>query len=175
MRNVTAQEHYVSGLGSTEHRGSGNVARDGIVHRARIRCHAIALSTSCRSGMPTIPTDQERTSRWKPSTSPTPSSEAAVSAPSNGASDPGLRRIAARDTRDWRDGRDGQRFEVRSSRFSELRTLNFELRIAPSSHVSRLPHQSLWPLMPWTCLARSRSRPRSRRLPVAVHSPRLPA
>ena len=37
-------------------------------------------------------------------------------------------RIAARDTRDWRDER---RFEVRSSRFSELRTPNFGLRIAP--------------------------------------------
>jgi hypothetical protein len=27
-------------------------------------------------------------------------------------------------------GRDGRRFEIRSSRFSELRTLNFELRVA---------------------------------------------
>jgi hypothetical protein len=33
--------------------------------------------------------------------------------------------------RDWREKRDGRRFEVRSSRFSKLRTLNFELLIAP--------------------------------------------
>ncbi len=45
------------------------------------------------------------------------------------------RRIAARD---WRDGRG---FDIRSSRFSELRTPNFELRIAP---VSRFPRHSLW-------------------------------
>ena len=51
--------------------------------------------------------------------------------------------IAARDTRDWRDGRG---FEVRSSRFSERRTLNFELRIAPVSHVSRFARDGLWPL-----------------------------
>ena len=38
--------------------------------------------------------------------------------------------------RDWRDGRDGGGFEVRSLRFSELRTPNFELRIAPFSPVS---------------------------------------
>ena len=38
------------------------------------------------------------------------------------------RRIAARDGRDWRDGGG---FEVRSSRFSELRTPNFELQAAP--------------------------------------------
>jgi len=35
--------------------------------------------------------------------------------------------------------RDGRGFEVRSSRFSERRTLNFELRIAPFSLVSRVP------------------------------------
>src|SRR4029077_17528314 len=69
----------------------------------------------------------------------------------------------------------GQGFEVRRSRFSEPRTLNFELWIAPFLHVSRFTHQGLWPLMPWTYLARSRSRPRPRRLPVAVHSPRPPA
>jgi len=45
------------------------------------------------------------------------------------------RRIAARD---WRDGRG---FEVRSSRFSGLRTPNFELWIAP---VSRFTRHSLW-------------------------------
>jgi hypothetical protein len=42
------------------------------------------------------------------------------------------------DTRGWRDGR---RFEVRSSRFSKLRTLSFELRIVPvtlSVSVARL-------------------------------------
>ena len=37
------------------------------------------------------------------------------------------RRLAARDRQDERDGRG---FEVRSSRFLELRTPNFELRIA---------------------------------------------
>jgi len=39
--------------------------------------------------------------------------------------------MTARDKREERDSRDGRRFEVRSSRFSELRTLNFELRVAP--------------------------------------------
>jgi hypothetical protein len=39
--------------------------------------------------------------------------------------------MMARDKREERDSRDGRRFEVRSSRFSKLRTLNFELRVAP--------------------------------------------
>ena len=39
-----------------------------------------------------------------------------------------------RDLREKRDGSDG-RFEVRSSRFSELRTQNFELLIAPVAHI----------------------------------------
>ena len=39
--------------------------------------------------------------------------------------------MMARDKRAGRDSCDGRRFEVRSSRFSELRTLNFELRVAP--------------------------------------------
>jgi len=46
---------------------------------------------------------------------------------------------AMRDERERRDGRDGRRFEVRSSRFPELRTPNFELRVAlfpPVSPVS---------------------------------------
>jgi hypothetical protein len=38
--------------------------------------------------------------------------------------------MMARDKREKRDSRDGRRFEVRSSRFSELRTLNFDLRVA---------------------------------------------
>ena len=54
-----------------------------------------------------------------------------------------LRRIAERDKR---VGRDEGEFEVRSSRFSELRTQNFELRIAPFSHVSRFARHGLWPL-----------------------------
>jgi len=52
-----------------------------------------------------------------------------------------FRRIAERD---WRVGRDEGEFEVRSSRFSELRTPNFELRITPFSHVSRLKRRGLW-------------------------------
>jgi hypothetical protein len=36
--------------------------------------------------------------------------------------------------RTLRDKRDGREFEVRSSRFSELRTLNFELYSAPVIH-----------------------------------------
>ena len=48
------------------------------------------------------------------------------------------RRIAERD---WRD--EGG-FEVRSSRFSELRTPNFELRVAPFSHVSHFTRHSPW-------------------------------
>src|SRR5713101_9894981 len=52
-----------------------------------------------------------------------------------------FRRIAERD---WRDGRDEGGFEVRSSRFSELRTPNFELRISPFSHVSHVTPHRLW-------------------------------
>ena len=48
------------------------------------------------------------------------------------------RRIAERDSR---DGRDEGEFEIRSSRFSELRTPNVELQIAPFSHVTR---HGLW-------------------------------
>jgi hypothetical protein len=48
-----------------------------------------------------------------------------------------------RDERDWRDGR---RFEVRSSRFQELRTQNFELRITRHASLApracRAPHGS---------------------------------
>ncbi len=57
--------------------------------------------------------------------------------------------IFARDTRDWRERRDGQGFEVRSSKFSELRTLNFELRIAPVAlgvTVARLSHRCSMPI-----------------------------
>ena len=49
------------------------------------------------------------------------------------------------DERERRDGRDGQerqegrQFEVRRSRFLELRTLNFERRIARFSRVSHFP------------------------------------
>ena len=39
--------------------------------------------------------------------------------------------MVARDKREERESRDGRRFEVRSLKFSELRTLNFELRVAP--------------------------------------------
>jgi hypothetical protein len=39
-------------------------------------------------------------------------------------------------TRDWRDERDGRGFEVRSLRFSELRTPNFERLVAPFLRVS---------------------------------------
>ena len=52
---------------------------------------------------------------------------------------PGLR--DGREQREQRDGRDMRErggFEVRSSRFSELRTQNFELQIAPFSFVSLL-------------------------------------
>src|SRR2546427_4009498 len=42
--------------------------------------------------------------------------------------------------------RDGRRFKVRSSRFSEFRTLNFELRIAPFSYVSRFTRDGSWVL-----------------------------
>jgi hypothetical protein len=41
-----------------------------------------------------------------------------------------------------RDGRDWRGFEVRSSRFSELRTTNFELLVAPFSHGSRVARHS---------------------------------
>ena len=36
--------------------------------------------------------------------------------------------------REKRDGRDGEEFEVRGSRFSELRTQNFEPRVTPVAH-----------------------------------------
>jgi hypothetical protein len=38
----------------------------------------------------------------------------------------------------------GRGFEVRSSRFSELRTLNVEFLIAPFSHISHVTHHGLW-------------------------------
>jgi hypothetical protein len=49
-----------------------------------------------------------------------------------------FRRIAERD---WR-GEGG--FEVRSSRFSERRTPDFELWISPFAHVSRFTRHALW-------------------------------
>jgi hypothetical protein len=51
-------------------------------------------------------------------------------------------RSATRAMRDERDGRDGRRFEVRSSRFPELRTLNFVSRFARQSHLSLLSQTS---------------------------------
>jgi hypothetical protein len=47
-----------------------------------------------------------------------------------------------RDERDWRERRDlgeSSRFEVRRSRFPELRTQNFELRVWPVAPVSPFP------------------------------------
>jgi hypothetical protein len=49
-----------------------------------------------------------------------------------------FRRIAERD---WRD--EGG-FEVRSPRFSERRTPDFELWISPFAHVSRFTRRALW-------------------------------
>jgi hypothetical protein len=46
---------------------------------------------------------------------------------------------AMRDERERRDERDGGGFEVLNSRFSELRTPNFELRIAPFPLVPLVP------------------------------------
>ena len=43
-----------------------------------------------------------------------------------------------------RNRRDGRGFEVRSSRFSERRTPNFELWITPFSQVSRFARHGLW-------------------------------
>jgi hypothetical protein len=44
MLNVTAHEYYVSGLGSTEHRGSENIARGTASFTVRVYDrHAIAL------------------------------------------------------------------------------------------------------------------------------------
>jgi hypothetical protein len=40
------------------------------------------------------------------------------------------------DTRDWRDRQDEGEFEVRSSRFSELRTPNLESRVSRMSDAS---------------------------------------
>ena len=42
------------------------------------------------------------------------------------------------------DTLDGGGFEVRNSRFSELRTPNFELRIASFSHVAHFTRHGLW-------------------------------
>jgi hypothetical protein len=44
-----------------------------------------------------------------------------------------------REERDWREGWDGRRFEVRSSKFSELRTPNPELLVTPFSLVPLVP------------------------------------
>ena len=70
-----------------------------------------------------------------------------------------LRRITERD---WRDGRDVGWFKVRSSRFSELRTPNFELRIAPFSHVSRFTRHGLWLLADFFSILLQRRRGFSR-------------
>src|SRR5712691_10153398 len=51
-----------------------------------------------------------------------------------------------RRARGRRDERDGGRIEVRSSRLSELRTPNFELRTAPFWHVSRFTFHGPWAL-----------------------------
>ena len=48
-----------------------------------------------------------------------------------------------RDERERLDGRDGRRFEVRSSRFPELRTPNFELRASHFPPVSSVSPVSL--------------------------------
>ena len=57
-----------------------------------------------------------------------------------------FRRVAERDWRDGRDERDARvrcpKFEVFGTSNPELRTSNFELRIAPFSHVSRFTHQT---------------------------------
>jgi hypothetical protein len=53
-----------------------------------------------------------------------------------GASQAGGVARARREERDSRDGRDEGGFEPRNSRFSELRTPSFELRIAPFMPVS---------------------------------------
>jgi len=60
--------------------------------------------------------------------------------------------------RDRRVGRDEGEFEVRSSRFSELRTPNFELRIVPFSHVSRFARHGLWPLAEFSSILPVRGR-----------------
>ena len=43
----------------------------------------------------------------------------------------------SRDLREMRDERDGRRFEVRSSRFFELRTRNIELPVSFTLHETR--------------------------------------
>jgi len=47
----------------------------------------------------------------------------------------GSKRVAVRDWRDEREGRDDRVFEVKSSRFLELRTQNFEFRNVPISRL----------------------------------------
>jgi len=53
------------------------------------------------------------------------------------------RRTLPRDSRARLAGR-ARQTKVRCSRFPELRTPNFELRIAPFSHVSRFTRHGLW-------------------------------
>ena len=48
----------------------------------------------------------------------------------------------ARDLREKRDERDGRRFEVRSSRFFELRTRNIELPVSFTFHEKRTQSQA---------------------------------
>src|SRR5712692_276752 len=71
-------------------------------------------------------------------------------------------RIAERDTRDWRERRDEQRFKVRSSRFSELRTLKVTRWLLPDT---MLPPISPVPPFP---LVAHRSR-------LSLHAPRTDA
>jgi hypothetical protein len=58
-----------------------------------------------------------------------------------------------------RDGLDERGFEVRSSRFLELRTPNFERRIAPFSHVSRFMQHGLVPQANFVSILLDRFRP----------------
>ena len=63
MLNMTAQDYYVSGLGSTEHRGSENIARGTASFIVRVYGrHAIALKyimSQRESHYPDLPiTDQ---------------------------------------------------------------------------------------------------------------------
>jgi len=76
---------------------------------------------------------------YSPYYSPSPRIPPQVSAGSfirAGASQAGGVARARREERDSRDGRDEGGFEARNSRFSELRTLSFELRIPPFMPVS---------------------------------------
>ena len=91
MVNMTVHEYYVSGVGSTENRGSEHIARGTASFTLRVYDHhAIALRYIASTRDVHYSDLPDRHQTVEPSPWATPTSGAPVSAPSNGARDAGL-------------------------------------------------------------------------------------